>query len=140
MGNLSLLQGILPIQGSNPGLLHCRQMLYQLSHKGGPGKIKGKRKRGLQRVRWLDAITDSMDMKVKVKSLSRVRLFVTPWSVAYQAPPSMGFSGQEYWSGLPFSSPGDFPDPGIEPGSPAFQADALTSEPPGKPKRSYEVL
>ena len=79
-------------------------------------------------------------LKVKVKSFSCVRLFVTPWSVAYQAPPSMGFSGQEYWSGLPFSSPGDFPDPGIEPGSPAFQADALTSEPPGKPKRSYEVL
>ena len=75
---------------------------------------------------------------VNVKSLSRVRLFVTPWSVAYQAPPSMGFSGQEYWSGLPFSSPGDFPDPGIEPGSPAFQADALTSEPPGKPQSHFE--
>ena len=47
----------------------------------------------------------------------------------------MGFSRQEYWSGLPFPSPGDLPDPGIEPGSPAFQADALTSEPPGKPQR-----
>ena len=68
-----------------------------------------------------------------VKSLSRVRLFATPWTVAYQAPPSMGFSRQEYWSGLPFPSSGDLPDPGIEPGSPAFQADALTSEPPGKP-------
>ena len=45
----------------------------------------------------------------------------------------MGFSRQEYWSGLPFLSPGDLPDPGIEPRSPAFQADALTSEPPGKP-------
>ena len=129
MGNLSLLQGILPIQGSNPGLLHCRQMLYQLSHKGGPGKIKGKRKRGLQRVRWLDAITDSMDMKVKVKSLSRVRLFATPWTyVAYQASLSMGFSRQEYWSGLPFPSPGDPPNPGIEPGSPASETDALTSD------------
>ena len=64
----------------------------------------------------------------KVESLSRVRLFVTPWSVAYQAPPSMGFSWQEYWSGLPFPSPGDLPDPGIEPGSPAFQADTLTSK------------
>ena len=69
----------------------------------------------------------------EVKSLSRVRLFVTQWTVAYQAPPSMGFSRQEYWSGLPFPSPGDLPDPGIKPGSPAFQADALTSEPPGKP-------
>ena len=52
----------------------------------------------------------------------------------YQAPLSMGFSRQEYWSGLPFPFPGDLPDPGIEPGSPALQADALTSEPPGKPR------
>ena len=65
----------------------------------------------------------------EVKSLSRVRLFATPGTVAHQAPPSMGFSRQEYWSGLPFPSPGDLPNPGIEPGSPAFQADALTSEP-----------
>ena len=70
---------------------------------------------------------------VIVKSLSRVRLFATPWTVAHQAPPSMEFSRQEYWSGLPFPSPGDLPDPEIEPGSPALQADALTSEPPGKP-------
>ena len=67
-----------------------------------------------------------------VKSLSHVRLLVTPWTVAFQAPPSMGFSRQEYWSGLPFPSPGDLPDPGIEPWSPAFQVDTLTSEPPGK--------
>ena len=72
--------------------------------------------------------------KVKVKSPSRVLLFATPWTVAHQAPPSMGFSRQEYWSGLPFLSPGDLPDPGIKPRSPAFQADALTSEPPGKPQ------
>ena len=71
-------------------------------------------------------------MKVKVKSLSRVRLFATPWTVAYQASPFMGFSRQEYWSGLPFPSPGDLPDPGIEPRCPALQADALPSEPPGK--------
>ena len=56
----------------------------------------------------------------KVKSLSRVRLFATPWSVAHQAPLSMGFSRQEYWSGLPFPSPGDLPDPGTEPGSPVW--------------------
>ena len=72
-------------------------------------------------------------MKVKVKSLSRVRLFATTWTIAYEAPPSMGFSRQEYWSGSPFPSPGDLPNPGIEPGSPALQADALPSEPPGKP-------
>ena len=58
----------------------------------------------------------------------------TPWSVAYQSPQSMEFSRQEYWSGLPFPFPGDLPDPGIEPGSPALQADALPSEPPGKTK------
>ena len=71
-------------------------------------------------------------MKVKVKLLSRVRLFATPWTVAYQAPPSIGFSREEYWSGLLFPSPGDLPDPRIEPTSPALQADALPSEPPGK--------
>ena len=76
---------------------------------------------------------DLMKMKVKVKSLSRVRLFATPWTVAYQAPPSMGFSRQECWSGLPFPSPGDLPDPRTEPGSPALRADALPSEPPGEP-------
>ena len=71
-------------------------------------------------------------VKVKVKPLSRVRLFATPWTVAYQAPPSMGFSRQD-WSGLPFPSPGDLPDPGIKPGSPALQAGVLPSEPSGKP-------
>ena len=72
------------------------------------------------------------NVQVKVKLLSRLQLFATPWTVDYQARPSMGFSRQEYWSGLPFPSPGDLHDPGIEPGSPIFQADALTSEPPGK--------
>ena len=59
---------------------------------------------------------------------------MTPWIVAYQAPLSMGFSRQEYWSGLLFPSPGDLPDLGIEPGPPIVQADALPSEPPGSPK------
>ena len=150
------------------------------------GGIGGRRRRGRQRMRWLDGNTDSMDMslselwelvmdreawraaihgdaksqtwlsdwsdlicyiiyrkghafrniiqvKWKVKSLSRVQLFVTPWTVTYQAPPSMGFSRQEYCSGLPFPSPGDIPNPGIAPGSPALHADSLPSEPPGKP-------
>ena len=77
-------------------------------------------------------------MKVKVKSLSRVRLFATPWTVAHQAPPSMGFSRQEYWSGLPFPSPGDRPDPGTEPPSPALAGGFFTAEPPGKPFTMYE--
>ena len=70
-------------------------------------------------------------LKVKVKSLNHVRLFATPWTVAYQTPLSM--DRQEYWSGLPFPSPGDLPNPGTEPRSPALEADTLPSEPPGKP-------
>ena len=66
-----------------------------------------------------------------MKSLSCVRLLVTLWTVAHQAPPSMEFSRQEYWSGLPFSSPGDLPNPGMEPRSLALQIDSLSSEPPG---------
>ena len=73
--------------------------------------------------------TDEPEKKVKVKSLCCVRLFVTPWTVAIQASWSMGFSRQEYQIGLPFPSPGDLLDPGIEHGSPALQADALPSEP-----------
>ena len=63
---------------------------------------------------------------------SCVQLFVTPWTVAHQAPLSMGFSRQEYWNGLPFPSPGNLPDPGIKPGSPAVQADSLPFVPSGK--------
>ena len=70
--------------------------------------------------------------KVKVKSFTHVLLFVTLWTVAHQAPPSMGFSKQEYWSGLPFPSP-DLPDPGIEPTCPALPGEFFTTEPPGKP-------
>ena len=65
--------------------------------------------------------------------LSCVQLFVTPWTAAHQAPLFMGFSGQEYWTGLPCPLPGDLPNPGIEPRSPALQANSLPSEPRGKP-------
>ena len=67
-----------------------------------------------------------------MKFVSLVRLFAISWTVAYQSPPSMEFSRQEYWSGLPFPSPRDLSDPGIELRSPALQADALPSEVPGK--------
>ena len=76
------------------------------------------------------------ELKAKVKSLSPVQLFATPWTVACQALPCMGFSKQEYWSGLLFPSPGDLLDTGIEPGSPTLQADSLPSEPPGKTYQS----
>ena len=72
-----------------------------------------------------------------VEFSSVAELCPTLWNhmdcIGHQAPLSMGFPRQEYWSGLPFPSPGDLPDPGIEPGSPALEADALTSEPSGKP-------
>ena len=66
-------------------------------------------------------------------STPNTRMLLTPWTAARQAPLSMGFSRQEYWSGLPCPPPGDLPDPGIEPRSPALQIDSLPSEPPGKP-------
>ena len=71
-----------------------------------------------------------------------VKLYLTlatPWTVACQAPLSMGFSRQEHWSGLPFPSPGDLPDPGIEHGSPALQADSLLTELQGKPSKIFTV-
>ena len=82
------------------------------------------------------SFSNAWKWKVKVKSLGHVWLLVTPWSAAYQAPPPMGFSRQEYWSGVPLPSPpspGDLPNPRIEPRSPALQADSLQSEPAGKP-------
>ena len=98
------LQGIVQTQGLNLHLLHWQVDSLRLSHQGSPSQC----------------------MKVKVKSLSRVRLFETPWAVVYQAPLFMGFSSQEYWNGLPFLSPRDLPNPGIEPRSPALQADTST--------------
>ena len=74
----------------------------------------------------LNPNTEDLKCKVKVKSFSCVQIFGTPWTGAHQAPPSMEFFRQEYWSGLPFPSPEDLPHPGIEPGSPAVQADAFT--------------
>ena len=99
---------------------------------------RGRREEKVLQESYLEVWTSQVVLVVKIltltlKSLSRVRLFVTPWTVAYQALPSMEFSRQEYWSGLPFPSPEDLPNPRIEPGSPKFQADALPSEPPGKP-------
>ena len=74
-----------------------------------------------------------------LSEVSRVWLFATPWTIAHQAPPSMEFSKQEYWSGLPFPSPGDLPNPGIESRSPTLQADSLLTEPPGNPLNALGV-
>ena len=86
---------------------------------------------------WNDKVDEKAFMNYKYACmLSRVRLFATPWTVACQAPLSMGFSRQEYWSGLPFPPPGNLSDPGIEPASPASPVLAgrfSTTKPPGKP-------
>ena len=83
------------------------------------------------------SFSNACKWKVRVKSLSRVRLFATPWTAAHQAFQSMGFPRQEYWSGVPFPPPGDLPKPGIKPSSlacPASAAGFFTTAPPGKPK------
>ena len=75
----------------------------------------------------------SLHLVVAVLVAKLCLTLVTPWTVAWQSPLSMGFPRKEYWSGLPFLSPGHLPDPGIEPGSPTLQVDSLPAEPLGKP-------
>ena len=121
MGCHFLLQGIFLTQESNPGLLHCRQIFYQLSYKG---SLK---------------YTGDTHTHTGIKCFSCVQLFVTPWTGICQAPLSMGFPRQKYWSGLPFPFPGNLPDPGIEPTSPALAGRFFTTEPPGKPLQRREA-
>ena len=93
---------------------------------------------GVLQARMLECVC--VRARVHAWLLSLVRLFVTPWTEAHQASLSMGFSGQEHWSGLPYPPPGDLPDPGIKPTSPmtlALQVDSLLTEPSGKPRRIY---
>ena len=119
VSSLSLLQGIFPTQGLNPGLLHCKGIIYQLRHKVAAKSFQscptlcdpiddsppGSPVPGILQARTLELVAISFSnawkWKVKVMSLSRVRLIETPWTAAYQAPLSMGFSRQEYWSGVP---------------------------------------
>ena len=115
-----------PLQGSN-GDADIENRLVDTGRGEGEGETNG------------ESSMEIYTLKVKVKLLSRVRLFEAPWTVAYQAPLSMEFSRQEYWSGLPFPSPGDLPNPGIKAWSPALQAYALPSELPGMPNmNSFE--
>ena len=96
---------------------------------------------GLSGQQNLEYLTVDLEQSTNIKrqSLSRVRLFVTPWTVAHQVFLSMEFSRQECWGGLLFPSPGNLPSPGIEPRSPALQADSLPPEPPGKPLYMYNA-
>ena len=136
MGYRSLLQGIFPIQGSNLSLLfllHCQAGSLPLVPPAAAAAAKslqscptlcdpiegsppGSTIPGILQARtpeWVAiSFPNAQKRKVKVKSLSRVRLLVTPWTAAHQAPPSMGFSKQEYWSGVPL------PPPLVPPGKP----------------------
>ena len=129
VGSFSLLQGIFPTQESNPGLPHCRGSLYQLSYQGSSaaaaakslllcptlcdpidGSPPGSPVPGILQARTLEWVaiscSSAWQWEVKVKSLSRVWLLAIPWTAAYQAPPSMEVSRQEYWSGSPVPFPG----------------------------------
>ena len=86
---------------------------------------------------WVKLWSMRVFVVIVVWSISHIWLFVTPWTVACQAPLSMGFSTQEYWSGLPFSSPGDLHDPEIKPTSPALTGGFFTTESPGKPMKDF---
>ena len=107
--------------------------------KNESGQRHGGRKKAVSNsCRQPHLLTWSLVKMKKCYSLSRVWLFASPWTVACMdcsPPQSMEFSRQEYWSGLPFPSPGGLPDSGIKPWFPALQADSLPSEPPGKPQR-----
>ena len=137
-----LLQGIFPTQGSNPGFLHWRQILYHLSHQGSswipewvvyPFFRASSRPRNWTRISYIAGkfLTSWVTKEVisiyihiythtrtcvcmLAKLLHCVRFFVTLWTITHQAPLSVGFSRQQYWSGLPFPSPRDLPDPGME--------------------------
>ena len=130
-------RGIVPTQGSNPGLLHCRLIFYHLSHQHSRHCSKiftaaaaaaakslqscptlcdpidssppGSPVPGILQARTLEwvaiSFSNAWKWKLEVKSLSQVQPLATPWTAAYQAPPSMGFSRQEYWSQVPLSSP-----------------------------------
>ena len=92
--------------------------------------------------RWRSSLHDEQTITmtfVVIQLISCVQLFVTPWTVVHQNPLSMGFFRQGNWSGLPFSSPGDLPGPGIEPRSPALAGKFFTTEPPGKPQPCHEL-
>ena len=107
---------------------HSSILAWKIPWLEGPGRLQSM---GSQRVGHDWASFFLLSIGKLVKSLSCVWLFVTPLTIAHQAPLSMEFSRQEYWRGLPFPSPGDLPDPGIKPRSSALQADSLPSEPPG---------
>ena len=133
--SLSCTCGIqFPDQGLNPGPLHWERGVLAT---GSPGKSRLYFYTALSMAEgggWeSQPLHRGLDLDMCACSLSRVRLFATPWTVARQAPLSVQFSRQEYWSGFPFPPPGDLPDTGMEPTSPVLQADSLPPSHQGSP-------
>ena len=140
-----------PLKVWHPSCLPCAAAAAARSLQSCPtlcnsidGSPPGSSIPGILRARTLEWVaiffSNAWKWKVKVKLLSHVQLIATPWTSACQAPLPMGFSRQEYWSGLPFSSPGDLPDPGVEPkslASPVLEGGFFTIAPPGKPKHLH---
>ena len=113
---------------------HCKRgQAGFLPDQGVPTKGRTEREKGLEQSAGSKESGSFRGLELEWKTLSRVWLFSNPWTIACQDPLSMEFSRQEFWSGLPFPSPGDLPNLGTEPGSSALQADSSPSEPPGKP-------
>ena len=143
VGSLSLLQAIFPTQGLNPGLPHWRWILYQLSHKGSTRILewvdcpfsRSSQPRNRMRLGW--ALPSMKGILIKRVNLdtntNSLWLFATLWTINHQAPLSMGFPRQKYWSELPFLSPGYLPNPRIEPVFRVLASRFFTIEPPGKP-------
>ena len=137
VGSHFLFQGILLTQGLNPGVPHCRQIPYHLSHQV---QVLQNKLWSQKLIKWnLPSSKEKIPLTSK-SNITQKKSEVTqscptlcnPMDcIACQAPPSMGFSRQGYWIGLPFPPPGDLPDPGTEPGSPALLVDSLPSEPQG---------
>ena len=118
VGSLSRLQGIFPIPGSNPGLPHCRRILYQLNHKGSPKILE-----------WVAFLFSRGSSNPRIEPRSPVFQEDSLPAEPQGKPKNTGV-------GKPIPSPADLPNPGIKPGSPALQADALPAEPQGKPKNT----
>ena len=132
VGSLSFLQGIFPTQGLNPGLPHCRWILYQLSYQEDRETCQSSTQIRCLYCHLISSVQFSRSVvsdSVKPHGLQPARL-LCPW----------GFSRQEYWSGLPCPPPGDLPNPGTEPRSPTLQSDSLPSEPQRKPCNSHLFL
>ena len=133
------VMGLIPGQGTKiPDATHRVAKLKKRERKRRKGREEERKE--IKKETGIHLSTGDLVSVSWCYSLSHVQLFVTPWSVACQAPLSMGLSRQEYWSRLPFPSPGDLPNPGIEPRSPALQVDSLPSEPPGKPSGELGVV